>query len=127
MDPCLTVRIKWFMISEDCHERGLTDDILLVITGEMGRTPRINKNGGRDHYGELTPLVFSGGGLPMGQVIGRSDNQATRAATRPYRPENMLATIMNVLFDTGELRIARGIPDDVRKVITDGEPIRELV
>ncbi len=112
---------------EDCHERGLTDDILLVITGEMGRTPRINKHGGRDHYGELTPLVFSGGGLPMGQVIGSSDNHATRAATRPYRPENMLATIMNVLFDIGELRIARGIPNDAREVITDGEPIRELV
>ena len=112
---------------EDCHERGLSDDILLVITGEMGRTPRINNNGGRDHYGELSPLVFSGGGLPMGQVIGRSDNQATRASTRPYRPENMLATIMHVLFDIGGLRIARGIPEDVRKVITDGEPIRELV
>ncbi len=112
---------------EDCHERGLTDDILLVITGEMGRTPRINKHGGRDHYGELTPLVFSGGGLPMGRVIGSSDNHATRAATRPYRPENMLATIMNVLFDIGELRIARGIPNDARDVITDGEPIRELV
>ncbi len=112
---------------EDCQERGLTDKILLVITGEMGRTPRINKNGGRNHYGELTPLVFSGGGLPMGKVIGSSDNHATRAATNPYRPKNMLATIMNVLFDTGELRITRGVPNDVRKVITDGEPIRELV
>jgi hypothetical protein len=112
---------------EDCRVRGLTDKILLVVTGEMGRTPRINKNGGRDHYGELTPLVFSGGGLPMGQVIGQSDNNATKAATRPYRPENMLATIMNVLFDIGQLRLVQGVPNDVQKVLTDGEPIAELV
>lgn len=112
---------------EDCHERGLTDKILLVVTGEMGRTPRINKNGGRDHYGELTPLVFSGGGLPMGQVIGSSDANATRATNTPYRPKNMMATIMNVLFDTGQLRITRGIPNDVSQAITDGQPIRELV
>ena len=111
---------------EDCRARGLTDKILLVITGEMGRTPRINKNGGRDHYGELTPLVFSGGGLPMGQVIGQSDRHASRAASRPYRPEHMLATIMNVLFDSGKLRVTRGVPNDVRNVITDGEPIQEL-
>ena len=58
---------------EDVHARGLGDKILLVVTGEMGRTPRLNNNGGRDHYGDLTPLVFAGGGLKMGQVIGQSD------------------------------------------------------
>ncbi|MEK6236232.1 MAG: DUF1501 domain-containing protein, partial [Planctomycetales bacterium] len=51
---------------QDVQERGLSEKILLVITGEMGRTPRINNNGGRDHYGNLTPLVFIGGGLKMG-------------------------------------------------------------
>ena len=112
---------------DDVRERGLEDKILLVVTGEMGRTPRINNNGGRDHYGELTPLVFFGGGLKMGKVIGQSDNHATRAATKPYRPPHMLSTIMHVLFDIGELRITRGVPNDVQKVITDGEPIQELV
>lgn len=111
---------------EDCHQRGLTDKILLVVTGEMGRTPRINKNGGRDHYGELTPLLFAGGGLPMGQVIGASDRHATRPATRAYRPENMLATVMHTLFDIGQLRLVRGVPAEVRKVIENGDPIREL-
>ena len=109
---------------EDCHQRGLTDQILLVITGEMGRTPRINKNGGRDHYGELTPLVFAGGGLRMGQVIGSSDKYAMRPATRPYRPENMLATIMHTLFDIGELRVSRGIPRDVNRTVT-ADVVRE--
>ena len=112
---------------DDVRDRGLENEILLVVTGEMGRSPRINSNGGRDHYGELTPLVFSGGGLAMGQVIGRSDSQATRASTRPYRPEHMLSTIMHVLFNVGELRTNGGLPGNLQKVITDGEPIDELL
>ncbi|HND53412.1 MAG TPA: DUF1501 domain-containing protein, partial [Pirellulaceae bacterium] len=54
---------------EDVRERGLSDRILLAVTGEMGRTPRLNNNGGRDHYGELTPLLLAGGGIAPGQVI----------------------------------------------------------
>ncbi|MEX2185769.1 MAG: DUF1501 domain-containing protein [Pirellulales bacterium] len=112
---------------DDVRERGLEDKILLVVTGEMGRTPRINNNGGRDHFGELTPLVFFGGGLQMGQVIGQSDNQASRALTTAYRPSHLFATVMHALFDVGELRLARGVPGDVQKVITEEEPIRELL
>lgn len=112
---------------DDVSERGLEDRILLVVTGEMGRTPRINKGGGRNHYGELTPLLFFGGGLKMGRVVGQSDKQAAKAVTTPYRPEQMMATVMHSLFDVGALRVARGIPNGVRKAITDGSPIRELV
>ncbi|HZZ81769.1 MAG TPA: DUF1501 domain-containing protein, partial [Gemmataceae bacterium] len=57
---------------EDVEARGLSDKILLVVCGEMGRTPRINRNGGRDHWGNLAPLLVSGGGLRMGACIGRS-------------------------------------------------------
>jgi uncharacterized protein (DUF1501 family) len=112
---------------EDLEERGLSDKILLVVTGEMGRTPRINKNGGRDHYGSLTPLVFSGGGLPMGKVIGRSDANATQPVTERYSPPNMLATIMHTMFDVGRLRLNQSVPRDIIDVIGDGTPIKELV
>lgn len=112
---------------EDVHQRGLSDKILLVVTGEMGRTPRINNNGGRDHYGTLTPLLFSGGGLNMGQVIGQSDSQAAKPATESYGPHDMLATIMHSLFDIGQLRIDRSVPRDVERAITSGEPIPGLV
>lgn len=125
LGPQVDYAVSAFM--EDCEQRGLTDKILLVVTGEMGRTPRINGNGGRDHYGELTPLAFAGGGLNMGQVIGRSDNHATKAATKPFRPEHLLSTVMHSLFDIGQLRITRGIPRDVSQVITNGEPIDGLV
>ena len=113
LGPQVDHAVSAFM--DDVRERGLENKILLVVTGEMGRTPRINKGGGRNHYGELTPLLFFGGGLKMGRVVGQSDKQAARAATTPYRPAHMMATIMHVLFDVGELRIARGIPNGVRK------------
>ena len=112
---------------EDVHQRGLQDKILLVVTGEMGRTPRINKNGGRDHYGGLTSLALAGGGLRMGQVVGQSDANASKPATTPYGPQHLLATIMNRLFDIGQLRVTRGIPRDVEQVITGGQPIAELI
>ncbi len=112
---------------EDVHQRGLADKILLVVTGEMGRTPRLNKNGGRDHYGELTPLVFAGGGLKMGQVIGHSDAHATRPATTPYDPTHLLATIFHTLFDLGQLRLASGIPRDIVRLAESAKPIDGLV
>lgn len=112
---------------EDCEERGLSDDILLVVTGEMGRTPRINKNGGRDHYGNLTPLLMTGGGLSMGQVVGRSDAHVTNPATTPYGPEHMFATILHTLFDIGELRLVQSVPQDLQRAIANTEPITELV
>ena len=112
---------------DDVRERGLEDKILLVVTGEMGRTPRINNNGGRDHYGDLTPLLLFGGGLKMGQVIGQSDAQAARAATTPYRPQNLLITLMNVLFDMGLLRLQTNIPRDVAKLGEIAQPIDGLL
>ena len=72
---------------EDVRERGLSDKILLVVTGEMGRTPQLNKNGGRDHYGPLTPLLFAGGGLKMGQVIGQSDAARRAAGEHALQPQ----------------------------------------
>ncbi len=111
---------------EDVHARGLQDKILLVITGEMGRTPRINKDGGRDHYGELTPLVFAGGGLKMGQVIGQSDRNVTVATTDPYTPDHLAATIFNVLFNPAELRLQTNLPREILQMVENGKVIREL-
>ena len=69
--------VKWtdgaptdrFAFIEDCEARGLRDKILLVCCGEMGRTPQINKAGGRDHWGNLAPLLLAGGGFQHGQPI----------------------------------------------------------
>jgi uncharacterized protein (DUF1501 family) len=112
---------------EDCEARGLRDKVLLAVTGEMCRTPRINNDGGRDHYGELTPLLLYGGGLRMGQVIGQSDRKAERPATEPYTPEHLLSTMMHTLFDLGKLRLDQSLPRDVANVVQSGEPILPLM
>jgi hypothetical protein len=111
---------------EDVEERGLSDKILLVCCGEMGRTPRINQNGGRDHWGGLAPLVLAGGRLRMGQVIGQSTRDAGEPASDAVRIPNLLSTIMHALFDVGELRVTRGVPSEVMRAATAADPIPGL-
>jgi uncharacterized protein (DUF1501 family) len=111
---------------EDVHERGLSDKILLVVTGEMGRTPRKNNNGGRDHWGNLTTLLLAGGGLRVGQVIGRSDRTASSPATERFGPAHLMATVMHTLFDIGEVRVQREL-GRVANIISEGTPIPGLL
>jgi len=102
---------------EDCEERGLSDDILLVCCGEMGRTPRINKNGGRDHWPRLGPLMLSGGGITHGQVVGRSTRDGGQAVGEPQTPDDLLATIFHTLFDYGQARLIPDMPTDLKRAL----------
>lgn len=111
---------------EDIEARGLSDKIMLVATGEMGRTPKINKRGGRDHWGRLTPLMIYGGGVQGGQIIGRSNRDGGEPATTPITSDNLIATIMHSLLNVGEVRVTNGVPSDVLRVITENKPIPEL-
>jgi hypothetical protein len=81
----------------DLHERGLDQDVAVVVCGEMGRTPRINKTAGRDHWPAAGFALFAGGGFRMGQIIGATDSRGERPHTRPYGPQNILATLYHVL------------------------------
>ena len=110
---------------QDLHDRGLNDDVLLIVTGEMGRSPKLNKDGGRGHYGDLTSLLLAGGGLNVGQVVGESDHVAAFPATRPYGPENLSATILHHLFDLSELRLMDGLPGEIL-AMSNNSPIEEL-
>jgi uncharacterized protein (DUF1501 family) len=102
---------------EDVEQRGLSDKILLVITGEFGRTPKIQANGGRDHWPGLCPLVFAGGGIQAGQVIGRSSRACDRPTTDPLELDHLSGTIMHSLLDVGQLRLVAGVPRDLLRVI----------
>ena len=82
---------------EDIHQRGLEKDILLVISGEFGRTPRINKNAGRDHWGRLSTLALAGGGLQTGNVIGQSSPKAEFPAVDTVHTQDLMATVFHVL------------------------------
>jgi Protein of unknown function (DUF1501) len=123
------VPLDWALSAfiHDLEVRGLTDKILLVVCGEMGRTPRINNNGGRDHWGNLSPLLLAGGGLRMGQVIGRSTPNGGEPASTPIRPQNLIATIMNQVFDMGEVRLIPGLPREIGQQMPGWEPIDGLV
>ena len=89
----------------DTEARGLDDKIMLVATGEMGRTPRINRNGGRDHWARLAPLMIYGGGTPGGRVIGQSTRDGGEPAFEPQTNRNLISTIMHTVFDMGQLRL----------------------
>jgi hypothetical protein len=112
---------------EDCEARGLSDKILLVATGEMGRTPKVNARGGRDHWGGLAPLLLYGGGLKMGQVIGNSNRDASEPQSDPFGNDNLLATIMHTLLDIGQVRLMTGLPQDLLRGITTPQPISGLI
>jgi len=111
---------------DDVHERGLSDRILLVCCGEMGRTPKLQNNGGRNHWGRLAPLMLAGGGLRMGQVIGQSSPDAGEPASDPVTTENLIGTIMHTLLDVGEVRLMENLPRDVHRVVTSAIPIKGL-
>jgi uncharacterized protein (DUF1501 family) len=112
---------------EDVAARGLSEKILLVCCGEMGRTPRLNPGGGRDHWGNLAPLLIAGGGLQMGRVLGQSTRDAGEPLTEPVTIGHLVSTVLHTLFDVGELRIARGVPNEILRAATLVEPIAGLI
>jgi hypothetical protein len=112
---------------EDLALRGLSEKILLVITGEFGRTPRINGAAGRDHWGPLCTLAVAGGGLKMGQVVGESSAKAEVPKSNPIRPRDLMATIFHVLGIDPHVQFLdqAGRP---QYLLPDGaKPIKELV
>jgi hypothetical protein len=111
---------------EDLHARGLQDDVLVMALGEFGRTPKINKDAGRDHWPGAMSVLYAGGGLKMGQAIGSTNALAEYPTTKPYTPGCVLSTMYHVLgidhkhvfYDQAQ----RPLP-----VLSEGEPIKELV
>jgi hypothetical protein len=111
---------------EDVEARGLSEKILLVCCGEMGRSPKINSKGGRDHWGRLAPLLLHGGGLRTGQVIGQSTRDGAEPASSPVTMANLTATIMQRLFDTGELRLLPDLSPEMLMAMTGSSAIAGL-
>lgn len=97
---------------EDLEARGLNKKVLVVITGEFGRTPRINGSAGRDHWAPLSTLALAGGRYQMGQVIGASSAKAEEPRTTPVTPQHLMSTLFDHL----------GIPADVSFYDNAGRP-----
>jgi hypothetical protein len=110
---------------EDLHDRGLLEETLVCFITEMGRTPRLNKWQGRDHWARAMSIAFAGAGVPGGQVIGRTDRDAGDVIDRLYTPYDYAETVYRKLgIDTDQrLRMADGRPVDFTE---GGKPIVEL-
>ena len=91
--------------------------LLLVCCGEMGRTPRINKRGGRDHWSRLAPLLLYGGGIAGGKVIGRSDRLGGQPDGSAYGPSHLVSTILRTLLNPAEARLAPGVPPEINQLL----------
>lgn len=112
---------------DDLKDRGLSDDVLVVVLGEFGRTPKISYPGpGREHWADAGCALFFGGGLKMGQVIGETDARAERAISGRTTFQNVLATIYHVLGvdPSATLPDFNGRP---QYLLDDPRPIGELV
>jgi hypothetical protein len=101
---------------EALHQRGMLDETLVVAMGEMGRTPRLNANGGRDHWTGAWSMLVAGGGVRGGQVIGATDRTASEPTDRPVSPAEVVASVYH----------AFGLPGEAARRLIDAEPIREL-
>jgi hypothetical protein len=132
----MRVRLPYFdqavaALVEDVHDRGLDRDVLILVMGEFGRTPRLrtgppDNSIGRDHWPDAYSVLVSGGGLRMGEVVGATNARGEYPTAAPVTPQDMLATVYRHLgIDPG-----RHFTDSVGKpvpILYRGEPIRQLI
>lgn len=117
---------------QDLHDRRMLDDVLVVIMGEFGRTPKLNSGQpgipipGRDHWGQAMSVILAGGGLKTGQAVGATNKRGEHPIESPYSPADLLATIyhmMGIDLDTSFLdHTGRPVP-----ILDGGRPIKEVI
>jgi uncharacterized protein (DUF1501 family) len=101
---------------EDMTSRGLLQDTLLVCMGEFGRTPKINKDAGRDHWAPAASMLFAGAGVKVGRVIGATDRDGAYTTEKPFAPADVSYTILQSL----------GIHPRKQIYTPDGRPVEIL-
>jgi len=110
----------------DLYDRGLQDDVLVMAMGEFGRTPKINGGAGRDHWPGAMSVIYAGGGLKMGQVIGTTNALAEYPTSEPASPGCVLSTMYHALgIDHKHV-----FYDDAKRpmpILNEGEPVKELI
>ncbi len=110
----------------DLHQRGLDKNVLVMATGEFGRTPHINRNAGRDHWPGAMSMLFACGGLRVGQVIGGTDRYGAAPVARPLSPGDVAATLYHFM----DIDVRTTFHDHSGRpfpVLHDGAPIDELI
>ena len=110
---------------EDMDERGLLEETLVIVMGEFGRTPKLNKDAGRDHWGRAGSLLFAGAGVRRGHVVGATDKNGAFVTERPVRPADVGWTLFEALGidPSKELLTPEGRPVSI---LSEGGLVREL-
>lgn len=110
----------------DLSDRGMLEQTMVLVTGEFGRTPRINAGAGRDHWGPSFTVMLGGGGIHGGHVVGSTTKDGSKPADSPYGPEDLAATIHHQLGinPDDEFYTPEGRPV---KIVNDGRLIKELI
>jgi hypothetical protein len=122
---CPQFDVTFAALMDDLADRGMLEETLVVVIGEFGRTPRINKQGGRDHWGHVFSFAMAGAGIRGGQVIGASDKNGAYPATDPIRGGDVTATIFHLLgIDPNGMFIDKS---NRPHPITKGEPISAML
>ncbi len=122
---CPMFDVGYTALIQDLDERGLLDETLVVAIGEFGRTPKINANGGRDHWGAVFSCVLAGAGISGGQVYGSSDRDGAYPATDRVEPGDLTASMFHLLG----MDYQATFPDRLGRLhrLTEGEPLWKLL
>jgi hypothetical protein len=120
-----TFDVGFTALLDDLDERGLLQETLVVAIGEFGRTPKINGNGGRDHWGHVWSFAMAGAGISGGQVYGASDKTGAHPARDPFTPSDLTATIFHLLGIDGQSQFVdqQGRP----QTLSLGTPLYKLL
>ena len=112
---------------EDLRERGMLDDVLILAWGEFGRTPKVNRSAGRDHWPRVSMGIMAGGGLKTGQVIGATDKWAAEATSRPVHYQDVIATLYHHLGIDPQQDTLTDITGRPQHLVSVGQVISELL
>ncbi len=122
---CPQFDLGFTALIEDLDERGLLDETLVVAIGEMGRTPRFNAAGGRDHWGNVFSFVMAGAGIRGGYVHGESDSTGSFPISGRVQPQDLTATVLHLLGIGHDAMFRDRAGRPLRA--TEGEPIRGVI
>jgi hypothetical protein len=111
---------------QDLHDRGMQDDVVTVMWGEFGRTPKVNSNAGRDHWSPVMSALVAGGGLKMGQMVGTSTAKGERPKDSPYTVPQVMSTLYKAIGIDPSITFPNGAGRPMY-VLDDREPFKELI
>jgi len=111
---------------QDLSDRGMLEKTLVVLTGEFGRTPKVNNNAGRDHWGPVFTLILAGGGIQGGRVVGSSDEWAAKPKDNPVHPYDFARTLYHLLGIDSE-KLLYTLEKRPVKLLDEGRLIHELL